>query len=560
MSKSVQSIDRIALANPCDSDWESMIGNDQVRFCEHCNLHVTNLSSMTREDAMRVVARSRGRICVRYIERTQGGVLTLKMPEKLYRIGRRASRIAAGAFTATLSLSSAAQTHSQSTAQPKENVEVVKTTSDREIVTDDFSANVSGTIKTKEGELITNATVMLVDRESGEERMTTSSNAGQYSFQLLPRGDYLLWVRKPTFRTAREVVNVAAGVAVQQDIEIQKRMLYGIGGAMASASIEEGPLLKAINQGDVEAVRALVFEPLKFGRLARATLHLADAVQLGNRQIVQVLLDAGADPNFRGGEKNPALLSLSDKATPELVQVLILAGAKLNARDDYGDTALMIASLLAQPAVVKELINAGAQINATNSAGETALFAATRSDNSGVLTLLLNAGINVDVKNESGENALMAMLPDASFEDFKTLLDRGSDATLVNDEGKTSLMLAAQNGDSKIMGFLISRGASLNWQDNYGDTALTIAASTGLDGNVVLLVKAGADPNLSDLSGLTALMKASIRGSVETVRVLLECGADPTARDEDGKTALSHARESNNEEVIAFLKSRGAPK
>jgi hypothetical protein len=104
----VRSFDRITIPAPCDADWDSMIGNDQVRFCEHCNLHVTDLSAMTRQQAMSLVARSQGRLCVRFIQRPDGGILTRTLPEKFYRISRRASRIAAGAFTATLSLSSAA--------------------------------------------------------------------------------------------------------------------------------------------------------------------------------------------------------------------------------------------------------------------------------------------------------------------------------------------------------------------------------------------------------------------------------------------------------------------
>src|ERR1700730_18353862 len=111
MSDHRRSLDRITIPVPCDADWDSMSGNDQVRFCEHCNLHVTDLSSMTRQNAMRLVARSHARLCVRYIQLPGGGVLT-KAPEKLYRIGRRVSQIAAGAFTASLTLSTAAAQNS----------------------------------------------------------------------------------------------------------------------------------------------------------------------------------------------------------------------------------------------------------------------------------------------------------------------------------------------------------------------------------------------------------------------------------------------------------------
>jgi len=113
----VRSLDRITIPEPCNADWDSMVGNDQVRFCEHCNLHVKDLSAMTRQAAMRLVSRSQGRLCVRFIQRPDGSVLSKSAPEKLHRIGRRASRIAAGAFTASLSLSTAAaQTGSESSS------------------------------------------------------------------------------------------------------------------------------------------------------------------------------------------------------------------------------------------------------------------------------------------------------------------------------------------------------------------------------------------------------------------------------------------------------------
>jgi ankyrin repeat protein len=559
MSNQLRSLDRITIPKPCEADWDSMTGNDQVRFCEHCDLHVTDLSSMTRHQAMRLVAQSKGRLCVRFIQRPDGRLLTRKMPEQLYRISRRVSRIAAGAFTATLSLSSAAaQTQSPSTLQSRGNVESVKTNYDREIVVDEFSASVSGTIKTSEGELVSGATVVLVDRESGEERIT-SSNLGQYSFQGLAEGDYLLWVRKPTFRTAREVMKVSANSTVQQDIELEKRMLLWFGGAMASVLVVEEPLMKAIKAGDLDTVRALVFAPPKFGRIARATSYLPDAVQLGNRQIVEVLIQAGADPNFRGDGKDPALLSLSERATPELVHDLILAGARLNARDNYGDNAVMTAARSSNTAVLKELLGAGAQLNATNSTGETALFAAARSNGSEALVLLLDAGINVNARNESGDTALMAMLSEGTFENLKTLLDRGAGTGLVNDDGKTALLLAAENEDTHIAKLLIEMSADVNVQDLTGETALMIAAGAGHDQNVILLMNSGAALDATDSDGQTALMKAAIKGVVECVQALLGRGADPTLRDKEGKTALAHAQESNEGEIVKLLKSRGAP-
>jgi hypothetical protein len=57
-----RTLDRLTISQPCNEDWESMAGNDQVRFCQHCNLHVNDLSQMTRSDALRLVNESRGRL------------------------------------------------------------------------------------------------------------------------------------------------------------------------------------------------------------------------------------------------------------------------------------------------------------------------------------------------------------------------------------------------------------------------------------------------------------------------------------------------------------------
>ena len=97
----------VTINSPCSADWNSMIGNDQVRFCEHCSLDVHNLSALTRSQAERLVARSKGRLCIRYHHDPAGRPATLPVGQKLYRISRRVTRLAAGAFTATLSVTSA---------------------------------------------------------------------------------------------------------------------------------------------------------------------------------------------------------------------------------------------------------------------------------------------------------------------------------------------------------------------------------------------------------------------------------------------------------------------
>jgi hypothetical protein len=100
-------LNNLIIPKPCTADWNSMVGNDQVRFCGHCSHQVHNLSALTRNQAERLVAQSNGRLCVRYHQDPAGRPALLPATRKLHRISRRVSRLAASAFTASLSVSTA---------------------------------------------------------------------------------------------------------------------------------------------------------------------------------------------------------------------------------------------------------------------------------------------------------------------------------------------------------------------------------------------------------------------------------------------------------------------
>jgi ankyrin repeat protein len=545
-----------------------MIGNDQVRFCEHCALHVTDLSAMTRRKAMDFVARSEGRVCVRFIQAPNGRVLTRSVPEKLYRIQRRVSRLAASAFTATLSVSTAiAQSSRNSSAdQPRPVAECVQPETEVEKVVDEFTASVTGTVtkaaedeNAKEGVPISEATVVLVDRETGEERIATTTALGQYWFQLLPQGKYVLWARKSGFATETRVVTVTANAPLNEDLELyERRMGYGLAGAMASRVGEpEDALFKAVTENDVETVRNLVATDQELNRASRRDGEslLNEAVGRGNPQVVEMLLAFGADVNLRNASSYTPLMNLNSVATPDLARKLIAAGARINARDDSGASALIHAAGLSPTSVVKELIAAGANVNARDDAGENCLFSAARSKNPQTISLLLESGVDLNVRNDEGEDALMVAAASGDFESFRILYARSTSANLLNEDRRTLLMLAIANEDPKVAKMLLEAGAPVNPKDNFGHTALMLAAQAGREDTLSLLIAAGADVNEHDEQGETALMMAVAANDSDCVAALLKAGADLNAKNQEGKTALAMAREYENSDVVKLLKS-----
>ena len=70
------SLEVIEIASPCTASWDAMHGDDRVRFCDQCKLHVYNLSAMSRRDASELVTSREGRLCVQMYRRADGTVIT----------------------------------------------------------------------------------------------------------------------------------------------------------------------------------------------------------------------------------------------------------------------------------------------------------------------------------------------------------------------------------------------------------------------------------------------------------------------------------------------------
>ncbi len=506
MSEPIRSLDRITIPKPCDANWDEMIGNDQVRFCEHCSLHVTNLSSMTRPEAMRFVAGSQGRLCVRVVHSSDGGLLT-NHTEKLHLIGRRISRIAAGAFSAALSIaSSAAQTPTRTSHAPQPVSTATTLTPAREI-----GAVISGTVTDPAGAMVPGAVITLTNGKSQVAFIDSTNDEGAYHFSLLEPGTYTMKVESPGFAKAElSVFAVSAEQKITRNIELALPVLVETVQVEAGKTVEviqtmgvvaftspKDPLALAAYKEDLEGVQQLVYSSLNINARDEVSgmTALEHAVEGGNLEIVRTLVMAGARADGKDETGRTPLMRLGGKAPADIVRELLSAGAKINERDNTGSSALMYAASSNSPAVVREMIDNGAKVEFRDEDGKTALmFAVADSDNGAANT--------------------------------KLLIDSGAQVNDKAKDGKTPLMMAAEEGDPETVKLLLSYGAEVNERDRDGNTALMLVAGTSDE---------------------------------ESMRALLNAGADTTFKNSEGKTALAIAREGDHSEMAKLLESRGAP-
>ena len=103
MARFTSKLDNVRIAAPCPANWDSMYGNERVRFCGECQLNVYNLSAMSRAEAEELVGQAEGRLCVRYYRRRDGSIITQNCPVGLRALKRRLSRVATAIATSVLS-------------------------------------------------------------------------------------------------------------------------------------------------------------------------------------------------------------------------------------------------------------------------------------------------------------------------------------------------------------------------------------------------------------------------------------------------------------------------
>ncbi|CAE7423020.1 unnamed protein product [Symbiodinium sp. CCMP2592] len=112
----------------------------------------------------------------------------------------------------------------------------------------------------------------------------------------------------------------------------------------------------------------------------------------GHADVVQLLLEAGADKELGDIDGCTPLFVAAQTGHAPVVRLLLEAGAQTEVRDLKGRTALMEASMRGHTPVVQLLLEAGAQKDARDVEGRTAVMEASRNGHASVRQLLVDAG------------------------------------------------------------------------------------------------------------------------------------------------------------------------
>ena len=294
----------------------------------------------------------------------------------------------------------------------------------------------------------------------------------------------------------------------------------------------------------------------------RNSLYIA--AETGNVAAAKKLVRLGADAGkgqLPRGNHTPLLHNIARAQFRDMLAVLVGAGADINAADNSGNTALHRACDNTHTDKIQALLDFGANPNLVNDYGQRPLdelidnYTYRMTDTPELLAALLKKGADPDISPvaEIEEGPLHLAAQYGHKQSVNLLLQYNAlvDGYTRGFSPKTPLLIAAEHGHDDIAAALLAKGASPLKTDGQGRTALHLAAHNGNDDLVKLLLEQpGVDINAVDDFGRTALHHACLREKDDAAKVLLTAGAQSDLYDKNGFTPLQLAIHMGNSDLL----------
>lgn len=207
---------------------------------------------------------------------------------------------------------------------------------------------------------------------------------------------------------------------------------------MTRTTIKKMPGVKLRGYGSIVTGLLILFSG---SAVLAAPIH--DAVKEGDKEQVLVLAKTDLDINERNAYETTALQLAARDGNLEIMEILIDNGADVNLGESWLKIApLHVAARNGNIAMLKLLIENGADMNIENHTGAKPIHYAARAGHSDVVDLLLAKGVDVNSRDAEDYTPLHNSTYNGHMDLTKLLLANGADVNATTYTGSTPLSCA----------------------------------------------------------------------------------------------------------------------
>ena len=288
------------------------------------------------------------------------------------------------------------------------------------------------------------------------------------------------------------------------------------------------PLAWACDHGDVTVVNQLLNAGAVINMPGEqmGVSALWAAASCCHTEIVQHLLEHGAEVNWQSETRGTTLYTSAANFSLDIVHLLLQNGADVNLKGGWHIRPLNVAAYAGAIDIVELLLQQDIEVDPDDDYRYgSALGAAARRGYADIVRLLLQRGWDVNRKIKTYNSPLVAAATYGHTEVVQVLQEQELEGT----SKIQALEIASKNGRTEVVKQLLDQSPHLPHQK-----AFHSAASYGRDDVLELLEKQGTNAEMLN----TALFDASDQERESTVKLLLKFGADPDAEGKEYATLI----------------------
>jgi ankyrin repeat protein len=346
----------------------------------------------------------------------------------------------------------------------------------------------------------------------------------------------------------------------------------------------ELPLASAVKNHDADSMMMLLNAGADPSAKTGERGHiLGIAAAAGRFDLLNTLLAAGADPNGTMPDGKAVLIWAVEQGHQNLIADILRHEPNPNLKDPQGNPLLHVAISAGNRALVESLLEIGADPRADDSVGNTVIHHAIDQKWHDMIPRFVTKGANPNARNREGASPLSKALSLGDADLFKSLLEIGADPLLAcsGTQGPSAFELAFDQKDGRFFEQLIDHvptppGGWEAWlgktfeQNDIDKARLLFSHGIRFGENFdrAKLVETAARMGMMDFVKLfldygfpagRALEEACRRGDHQTASLLLASGASAnTTRAPHLDTPLSMALRGGHDQLASQLVQHGA--